>query len=413
MQHLDEGTIHAWLDGALPPDEAALAEAHVAACTACAAQVAEARGLVAASSRILAKLDEVPGDVVPISSAPSRRVARRRLMGAWPVRVAAGLLLMAGGAAVLTSNRTVWSPDSAPQLLSESADITDSAAPMAASALEEAPAASTAAPVASDAVASTQAANTLSPPNARPVMPGSRKAESAEATVGFSVAQTPPAPMPAPLRAAAKTTGAAAVGAVSGGAGADAASQAREERAAQDGARQRAALQTPPAVATAPAATAPEAITLSSATANAARHDSLAPSARVIAGWRLVSTTPIALEEAIVRRSVYEVRPGMTVTLDESAALPPRDAQAAVADLAARTRRAAAAAAPQAPKSAPPAAPLASSRADQSLAAESASALAPPAGMNVLRWRSASGTVMTLWGALGIVELEELRRRLD
>ena len=29
MQHLDEGTIHAWIDGELPPDEASRVEAHV------------------------------------------------------------------------------------------------------------------------------------------------------------------------------------------------------------------------------------------------------------------------------------------------------------------------------------------------------------------------------------------------
>ena len=33
--HADEGTIHAWLDDALPPDEAAALERHVAACADC------------------------------------------------------------------------------------------------------------------------------------------------------------------------------------------------------------------------------------------------------------------------------------------------------------------------------------------------------------------------------------------
>lgn len=70
MPHLDEGTVHSWLDGALPPDEAARAEAHVASCAACSAMVAEARGLIAAASRILTALDDVPGQVVP-SAAPA------------------------------------------------------------------------------------------------------------------------------------------------------------------------------------------------------------------------------------------------------------------------------------------------------------------------------------------------------
>ena len=35
MNHLDEGTIHAWLDGALDATQAREAEAHVAACATC------------------------------------------------------------------------------------------------------------------------------------------------------------------------------------------------------------------------------------------------------------------------------------------------------------------------------------------------------------------------------------------
>lgn len=65
MQHPDEGTIHAWLDQALPPDESAHVAGHVAACQACAQAVAEARGFIAASSRILSALDEVPAGVIP------------------------------------------------------------------------------------------------------------------------------------------------------------------------------------------------------------------------------------------------------------------------------------------------------------------------------------------------------------
>ena len=57
MQHLDEGIIHAWIDGELPPDEASRVEAHANSCAACGALVAEARGLVAASSRIVSALD--------------------------------------------------------------------------------------------------------------------------------------------------------------------------------------------------------------------------------------------------------------------------------------------------------------------------------------------------------------------
>ena len=67
--HPDEGTIHAWLDDALPAAEAAALERHVAGCAECAAAVAEARGLIAASSQILARLDRVPVGVLPAAGA--------------------------------------------------------------------------------------------------------------------------------------------------------------------------------------------------------------------------------------------------------------------------------------------------------------------------------------------------------
>nr|MBA3890450.1 zf-HC2 domain-containing protein [Gemmatimonadaceae bacterium] len=50
--HLDEGVVHAWLDGQLAPEPAASVEQHAAACTVCSAMVAEARGLIAGASRV-------------------------------------------------------------------------------------------------------------------------------------------------------------------------------------------------------------------------------------------------------------------------------------------------------------------------------------------------------------------------
>jgi hypothetical protein len=70
MRHLDEGTIHAWLDGQLPQSEAEAVESHVAECRPCADAVAEARGLIAASSRILTALDGVPRGVMPKQPVP-------------------------------------------------------------------------------------------------------------------------------------------------------------------------------------------------------------------------------------------------------------------------------------------------------------------------------------------------------
>jgi hypothetical protein len=90
MQHLDEGTIHSWLDGALSADEAARVEAHVKECPQCAAAVAEARGFIAGASRILTALDNATRGVIPVA-APKKRFD--------PIvwRVAATLLVVAAG----------------------------------------------------------------------------------------------------------------------------------------------------------------------------------------------------------------------------------------------------------------------------------------------------------------------------
>jgi anti-sigma factor RsiW len=127
MPHLDEGTIHTWLDGQLPPDEARSVEAHVAECRQCAAAVAEARGLIAASSRILTALDSVPREVVPkqppvhaiddvssgapfaaapatpITPTPAAERARRRWFSGASLAAAAVIVVGIGTVAVMRS----------------------------------------------------------------------------------------------------------------------------------------------------------------------------------------------------------------------------------------------------------------------------------------------------------------------
>jgi hypothetical protein len=153
MQHLDEGTIHSWLDGALSAEEAARVEAHVAECPQCAAAVAEARGFIAASSRILTALDHVPRGVVPVIS-PVQWYNR----SAW--RAAAAVLVVAVGSLVVVKN-TERSTVAAPTFIGTAADsqsvvtppqiTTASPGPTATSKLQAPP---TAAPTASRAIAS-------------------------------------------------------------------------------------------------------------------------------------------------------------------------------------------------------------------------------------------------------------------
>ena len=102
MPRPDEGLIHAWLDGQLPSDEAARVEQLAATDPEWSAAVAEARGLVAASSRILLALDHVPAGVVPQGTL---RRATRRLP--WWSKAAAAVVVMAGGSMLVVQRTAV------------------------------------------------------------------------------------------------------------------------------------------------------------------------------------------------------------------------------------------------------------------------------------------------------------------
>lgn len=95
MPHPDEGLIHAWLDGELDTAEATRVESLVASDPEWAVAAMEARGLLAASARIVKALDHVPANVIP-QPAITRRATRR-----WVWRAAAVVALMAGSAVVL------------------------------------------------------------------------------------------------------------------------------------------------------------------------------------------------------------------------------------------------------------------------------------------------------------------------
>jgi anti-sigma factor RsiW len=114
MQHLDEGTIHAWLDGALPADEAESVAKHVDECRECAANVAEARGMIVAAGNIVSALDHVRGGVIPTPSMPaaSQHSLWRRLRFT-PARAALAATLLVAVASLLTV-RYASEPDVAP-----------------------------------------------------------------------------------------------------------------------------------------------------------------------------------------------------------------------------------------------------------------------------------------------------------
>jgi len=103
MQHLEEGTIHAWLDGALSAMEARDVEAHVASCAECSAMVAEARGLIAGASRIVSSLDVVRGNVIPNASAGRGGKSVWRSLHLSPARAALAATLLLAVSTLLTA----------------------------------------------------------------------------------------------------------------------------------------------------------------------------------------------------------------------------------------------------------------------------------------------------------------------
>lgn len=123
MPRPDEGLIHAWLDGQLPPEEAARVEQLAATDTEWAAAVAEARGLVAASSRILSALDRVPSGVIPLTTAvrPTHRLP-------WWTKAAAAIAVMAGGSMLVIQRTTA--PNVATSLIKTSAPEVKAAVPV-------------------------------------------------------------------------------------------------------------------------------------------------------------------------------------------------------------------------------------------------------------------------------------------
>jgi hypothetical protein len=107
--HVEEGSIHGWIEEQLDATDARRVEAHVAGCAECGVRVAEARGLIAGASRVLASLDRPveAGMVVPAAFASGREGVGegagspsrfyRRSRPAW-LAAAAAVVLMVGSA---------------------------------------------------------------------------------------------------------------------------------------------------------------------------------------------------------------------------------------------------------------------------------------------------------------------------
>ncbi len=132
--HVGEGSLHTWLDDAFDAHEAARIMAHVVECAVCTAAVAEARGLMAGSSRIVRALDDLPAQVIPTGTPPSRvmprdgAAPRLRTVVWWKRSVwqAAAMVLIAGGATavwVRGTNGRVLATATADRVISDQAQV--------------------------------------------------------------------------------------------------------------------------------------------------------------------------------------------------------------------------------------------------------------------------------------------------
>jgi hypothetical protein len=105
MSHVDEGMLHAYLDGELAAAERSALEAHVAQCEACRARVNEERALVERASTLLRAVRPLEHPVPPfeqIRRAPKRSPWRVRTSFAWAASIvlAVGLGYYIAGAGV-------------------------------------------------------------------------------------------------------------------------------------------------------------------------------------------------------------------------------------------------------------------------------------------------------------------------
>ena len=94
MSHVDEGTLHAYLDGELPSTERATFEAHLAQCEACRARLVDERALRERSAALLGAARPVEHAIPPFEQLhrkPKRSPWRVRTSFAWAASIALAL----------------------------------------------------------------------------------------------------------------------------------------------------------------------------------------------------------------------------------------------------------------------------------------------------------------------------------
>lgn len=96
MQHVDEGMIHAFLDGELSPAEATEFERHLSVCAPCRAKFAEEQGFVTEAAGLVVALDDVPPGTRPATTPIPLRRARPWFVRPATLAWAASIVAAAG-----------------------------------------------------------------------------------------------------------------------------------------------------------------------------------------------------------------------------------------------------------------------------------------------------------------------------
>jgi len=96
MSHVDDGTLHAYLDGELTPAEAQAVEAHLAQCPDCRGRLEEERALIARAGELLALATPPDRALPPFRSGDVRPPRRLWWQVRLPVAWAATVLLALG-----------------------------------------------------------------------------------------------------------------------------------------------------------------------------------------------------------------------------------------------------------------------------------------------------------------------------
>src|SRR5260370_20089273 len=126
MSHVDEGTLHAYLDGELPPSERAALEAHIAQCASCGARSAEERSLIERASAVLGAARPSERPAPPLNELASPRRRGRGILGArLPFAWAATVVLALGIGDYLNAPESRVAPEQEPQVVATNVPATD------------------------------------------------------------------------------------------------------------------------------------------------------------------------------------------------------------------------------------------------------------------------------------------------